>query len=376
VQICLETARRGSEVTVASVRVAVLPGDGIGKEITGPSVQLVNEAARQFGIALSFETLEAGAEFYSKTGVAFPEENFQRAASADAIYLCAMGLPDVRYPDGTEVGPQHDLRKRLLLYAGVRPCKIMPGIPLPLADPRTKELDFVIIRESTEGLFAFPRGHDLDDEEYAHNLLRVSRTICQKLFDFSFRLARRRKQQGRGQNLVTHIDKANVLSSQHRARQWFYDVAKQNPDVRAAHQYVDFAAFDMVRRPWALDVMPTENQYGDILSDLASALMGGMGMAPSADVGDNNAVFQPCHGTAPDIAGQGKANPTAMILSGAMMLEYLGDRKGVPAAYQAAARLTSAVEAAYAGGELLPYELGGSSGTNAIIDAIGKELTR
>jgi 3-isopropylmalate dehydrogenase len=363
-------------MTSASFRIAVLPGDGIGKEITDPSVQLVKEAAHQFGITLDFETLEAGAELYEKTGVAFPEENFQRAATSDAIYLCAMGLPNVRYPDGTEVGPQHDLRKRLALYAGVRPCKTMPGIPLPLADPRTRKLDFVIVRESTEGLFAFPRGHEADDEEYAHNLLRISRTTCDKLFDFSFRLARRRQEQGVGQNLVTHIDKANVLSSQHRARQWFDEVAARHPDVKAAHQYVDFAAFDMVRRPWVFDVMPTENQYGDILSDLAAALMGGLGMAPSAELGDDNAVFQPCHGTAPDIAGEGKANPTAMILSGAMMLDYLGDKRSVPAACRAAAKLTSAVESAYARGELMPSELGGSSGTKAIIDAIGNELTR
>lgn len=359
----------------ASFDIAVLPGDGIGKEITGPSVQLVKEAASRSGVTLRFETLEAGAELYAKTGVAFPEENFQRAMQADAIYLCAMGLPDVRYPDGTEVGPQHDLRKRLGLYAGVRPCKTLPGIPLPLADPRSKTLDFVIIRESTEGLFAFPRGHEADDDEYAHNLLRVSKTICDKVFDFAFRLARRRHEQGAGQNLVTHVDKANVLSSQHRARQWFDAAAVKHPDVRANHQYVDFAALDLVRRPWIFDVIPTENQYGDILSDIAAGLMGGMGMAPSADMGDSHAVFQPCHGTAPDIVGQGKANPTGMILSGVMMLDYLGDRTGSQAARDAAAKLASAVEAAYATGQLLPTELGGSSGTAAIIDAVARELT-
>jgi 3-isopropylmalate dehydrogenase len=356
--------------------IAVLPGDGIGKEITEPSVQLVKEAGRQFGVTLDVETLDAGAELYRRTGTAFPDESFERARQADAIYLCAMGLPDVRYPDGTEVGPQHDLRKRLGLYAGVRPCRTMPGIPLPLADPRSKDLDFVIVRESTEGLFAFPRGHEADDEEYAHNLLRISKTVSQKIFEFAFSLARRRQERGFGQNLVTHIDKANVLSSQHRARQWFYETASNHPDVKAAHQYVDFAALDMVRRPWVFDVMPTENQYGDILSDIAAALMGGMGMAPSADLGDNNAVFQPCHGSAPDIVGQGKANPTAMILSGAMMLEHLGERNGIAAASSAAAKLNSAVEAAYATGALLPCELGGTSGTKAIIDTVGRELTR
>ena len=356
--------------------IAVLPGDGIGNEITAPSVDLVKEAGRQFGIDFHFEFIEAGADLYVRTGNAFPEENFQRTAKADAIYLCAMGLPKVRYPDGTEVGPQHDLRKRLNLYAGVRPCKTMAGVPIPLSDPRAQKLDFIIVRESTEGLFAFPRSCELDNEEYAHNLLRISKTTCDKLFDFSFRLARRRHQQGVGQNLVTHVDKANVLSSQHRAREWFYEVAKRNPDVRAAHMHVDFCAFEMVRQPWLLDILPTENQYGDILSDLASALMGGMGMAPSADVGDDNAVFQPCHGTAPDIMGQGKANPTAMILSGAMMLEYLADKKQVPAALKAADKLTRAVEAAYAKGTLRPMELGGSCGTKAILDAIGNELTK
>lgn len=361
-------------MTDRSFDIAVLPGDGIGKEITQPSLQLVKEAAGKAGLALRFETLDAGAELYARTGVAFPEESFERASKADAIYLCAMGLPDVRYPDGTEVGPQHDLRKRLGLYAGVRPCKTMPGIPLPLADPRSKTLDFVIIRESTEGLFAFPRGHQDDDDEYAHNLMRVSKTVCRKVFNLAFELARSRRKAGVGQNLVTHVDKANVLSSQHRARQWFDAVAAENPDVKASHQYVDFAALDLLRRPWTFDVIPTENQYGDILSDIAAGLMGGMGMAPSGDIGDANAVFQPCHGTAPDIVGQGKANPTGMILSGAMMLDYLGTRHGVPAATKASARLSAAVETAYGTGTLLPYELGGESGTRQIVDAVARAL--
>jgi len=356
--------------------IVVMPGDGIGNEITEPAVQLVKEAGRQFGLEFTFETVLAGAQLYMDTGDAFPEENFIRASQADAIFLCAMGLPDVRYADGTEIGPHHDLRKRLRLYAGVRPCKTMQNIPLPLVDARSKSLDFVIIRESTEGLFAFPRGHELDNEEYPHNLLRISKTICDKLFDYAFRLAERRKAQGIGKNLVTHIDKANVLSSQYKARQWFYDIAKKYPNVNAAHQYVDFTALDLVRKPWVFDVMPTENQYGDILSDLAAALMGGMGMAPSAEIGDNHAVFQPCHGSAPDIVGQGKANPTGMVLSGAMMLDYLGYKKNIPAAGEAGLKLTRAVEAAYATGKLLPCELGGNSGTKEIIDAIAAELTR
>lgn len=358
-----------------SFNIAVLPGDGIGTEITAPAVELVKEAARQCGIKLDFQTLDAGAQLYLDTGEGFPEENFAYAAGADAIYLAAMGLPDIRYPDGTEVGPQHDLRRRLNLYAGVRPCRTMPNLPLPLVDERSKHLDFVIVRESTEGIFAEPRSHKLDSEEAAHNLIRVTKETSTKLFDFSFRLAQRRKLRGKP-GLVTCSDKANVLSSQFFFRNVYYQVAKQYPDIVAEHQYVDATALDLVRCPWRYDVVPTENQFGDILSDIAAALMGGMGMSSSGEIGDNNAVFQPCHGSAPDIMGQGKANPTGMILSGAIMLDYLGDKFDSPELLKAAQLLESSVIEAYRSGKLLPYELGGTSGTFAISDAVGNQLTR
>ena len=358
-----------------SFNIAVLPGDGIGTEITPPAVELVKEAARQCCVSLNFEILEAGAQLYLDTGEGFPEENFEYAANADAIYLAAMGLPAIRYPDGTEVGPQHDLRRRLNLYAGVRPCRTMPNLPLPLVDQRSKDLDFVIVRESTEGIFAEPRSHQLDTEEAAHNLIRVTKETSTKLFDFSFRLAQRRKLLGKP-GLVTCSDKANVLSSQFFFRNVYYQVAKKYPDIVAEHQYVDATALDLVRCPWRYDVIPTENQFGDILSDIAAALMGGMGMSSSGEIGDNNAVFQPCHGSAPDIMGQGKANPTGMILSGAIMLDYLGDKFESPELIKASQLLESAVSSAYRHGNLQPYELGGTSGTFAISDAVGKQLTR
>ncbi|WP_215845152.1 isocitrate/isopropylmalate dehydrogenase family protein [Candidatus Pantoea bituminis] len=354
--------------------IAVMPGDGIGREIMAPTLEIMDAATRNLDVGLVYDHIDAGAQFYAETGDAFPESHFERAEKADAILLGAMGHPDIRYPDGTEIGPQHDLRKRLGLYAGVRPCKTIPSLPLPLVDERTKNLDFVIIRESTEGLFAFPRGFTTDDEEYKHNLMRISRTVSKKLFDFSFKLARRRLSQGRGKNLVTHIDKANVLSSQHHAREWFYEVAKDFTDVNAAHKYVDFAALDMVRRPWEFDVMPTENQYGDILSDLAAALMGGMGMAPSGEIGDTHALFQPCHGSAPDIAGMGKANPTAMILSASMMLDYLAEKHDCEELAIASRNIEDAVLKAYEAEKLLPYELSGTSGLKEISDAVKKHL--
>ena len=356
-------------------KIAVMPGDGIGTEITIPSLNLIQQVGKSFGVQLDEEIVEAGANLYLRTGDAFPEENFQQAASADAIYLCAMGLPDVRYPDGTEIGPQHDLRKRLKLYAGVRPCITQPNLPLPLKDPRSEHLDFVIVRESIEGIFAYPRKSQLDSPDAAFNLIKVTREISEKLFNYSFQLARTRKAQGK-KGKVTCIDKANVLSSMYFFRSIFDQVKEKYPDIAADYSYVDAAALTMVRKPWEFDVCPTENQYGDILSDLASGLMGGMGMAPSAEIGDHNAVFQPCHGSAPDIAGTGKANPTGMILSGAMMMEYLADKFEYPEATKAGEIIRQVVTNAYAEGSILPYELGGSSGYEEIIQKIDHQIER
>jgi 3-isopropylmalate dehydrogenase len=358
-----------------SFKIAVMPGDGIGKEITNPSLKLITNTAEQFGVKLNNVTVDAGAELYLKTGDAFPEENFDEAASADAIYLCAMGLPDVRYPDGTEIGPQHTLRKRLKLYAGVRPCITMPNIPLPLKDPRANNLDFVIVRESIEGIFAAPRKCQLDNEDMAFNVIKVTREISEKLFDYSFKLAQARKAAG-GKGKVTCIDKANVLSSMFYFRKIFDEVKCKYPDIVTEYSYVDAAALTMVRKPWELDVCPTENLMGDILSDLASALMGGMGMSSSGEIGDNNAVFQPTHGTAPDIAGTGKANPTGMILSGGLMLEYLGTKFNCKEAIDASIAIKTAVKNAYAAGNLIPYELGGTSGWKEIVSSIDKEIEK
>lgn len=355
--------------------IALMAGDGIGKEITKPSIQIITQIAKQYGVELNGKVVDAGAELYSRTGDAFPEENFQEAAAADAIYLAAMGLPTVRYPDGTEIGPQHDLRKRLKLYAGVRPCITQPNLPLPLKDPRAKDLDFVIVRESIEGIFAYPRKSQIDSEDAAYNLIRVSREISEKLFHYAFKLAQSRKQKGKP-GKVTCIDKANVLSSMFFFRNIFDEVKEKYPDVITDYSYVDAAALTMVQRPWEFDVCPTENQFGDILSDEASALMGGMGMAPSAEIGDHNAVFQPCHGSAPDIAGTGKANPTGMILSGAMMLDYLADKFQCPEAAQAGDLVRQAVRNAYATGMLLPYEMGGESGLKEIISAVDEQVVK
>lgn len=359
-------------------QISVFPGDGIGHEVMTPTVEILRALQQRVGgFDLRFREEAAGAAHYRETGTALPEDAMTRAAAADAILLGAMGMPDIRYPDGREIAPQLDMRERFELFAGVRPVKTRPGAPVPLADPRAQSLDFVLIRESTEGLFA-GRGKTrfegpADRPDAAHDQMTLTRRGSERLFEFAFALAERRRGRGhRGE--VTCIDKANVIGGFFFFRQVFDEVAARHPGAAAGHMYVDACALNMVRRPWMFDVMVTENMFGDILSDLGAGLMGGMGMAPSADIGERHAVFQPCHGSAPDIAGRGLANPTATFLSAAMMLEWLGDQHGVADCVRAGRILDHAVSCAFADGSLRPTELGGSAGTAAIGGAVMEAL--
>lgn len=350
--------------------VAVLPGDGIGQEVMEPAVEVLKAIqAKVGGFELNFTDYECGAGLYAKTGDALPQTLVDKVGAADAILLGAMGLPGVRYPDGREITPQVDLREIFGLYGGVRPAKALKGIPAVLADPRAAEIDFVLIRESTEGLFVGRKKAERIGDEIARDTMEITRKTSEKLFHFSFQLARQRKAKGKPGRL-TCVDKANVLGSTAFFRQIFDEIGEQYPDIERDYGYIDAVAMNFVKKPWAYDVLVTENMFGDILSDLAAGLIGGLGFAPSADIGDRQAVFQPCHGTAPDIMGQGKANPTATILSAAMMLDWLGEKHDLPACRDAAAIVDSAVADAFATGQLKSFELGGQAGTRAIADAI------
>lgn len=358
--------------------VTVLPGDGIGVEITPPALDLITAAVQKVGgVEVSFKSFDAGAKHYRETGIALPEEALAHAKYSDATLLACMGMPSIRYPDGREIAPQIELREKLDLFAGVRPVKTMPGLPLPLEDKRGKALDFILIRESTEGLFASREKFTIEGEgeaEFATDTQVISKRGCKRLFNFAFEMASQRKAQGY-KGLVTCVDKANVLGSFYYMRQIFDEVAAQQSSIKANHIYVDAAALQLVREPWSFDVMVTENMFGDILSDLGAGLMGGMGMAPSADIGEKHAVFQPCHGSAPDIMGEGKANPTAMFLSAAMMLNWIGLKHRNQKLVEAATLIEGAVEAAYSTAKILPFELGGNDGTEEITQAVFSRLS-
>lgn len=344
-------------------RVAVFPGDGIGREIMDACIAVLDAVERRVGgFTVHKEFVDAGAEFYRRSGVDMTDEGLRTAAEADAILLGAMGLPDVRFADGTEISPHLRMRTEFGLYAGVRPVKAYPNVPLPLADPRARDIDLIVLRESTEGLFAErERGRVIDDCE-ARDTLVITRNTSERLFDFAFNLARKRKGVG-GKGKVTCVDKANVLRSMAYFRKIFDERAPRFSDIEADRRYVDAMALDMVRRPWNYDVLVMENMFADILSDLGAGTVGGMGMAPCAEIGDDHALFQPAHGSAPDIAGTDSANPTAMILSAALMLDWLGERNGHPPCTEGGRLLASAIEEGFADGTLRPKEFGGPDGT-------------
>ena len=356
----------------AAFHIAVLPGDGIGPEVMRPALEILERVAELTpSLGFRFTETPAGAGHYKETGKSMPDSTVKLAEQADAILLGACGLPSVRYPDNTEIMPQVELRFIFDLYAGVRPARLIPGVPSPIVGAHEHGIDFVLIRESTEGLFA-SMGKGVVTENEARETLVVTRDKTERLFDFSLPLAERRKAR-RKPGRLTLVDKANVFKAFNWQRAIFAERAAKVPSVATDLLYVDACAAMMVRKPWDFDVMVMENMFGDILSDLAAGLIGGLGMAPSADVGDTHAVFQPCHGTAPDIMGQGKANPTAMILSAAMMLDWLGDKHDHPPASDAALRIERAVDAAYAGG-IKPMEFGGADGTAAIAGAVLESL--
>lgn len=356
-------------------RIALLPGDGIGPEIVGACVQVLDALQdRLAGASIEYRYLQGGAACYAKTGVAFSEENMQQCRMADAVLCGAIGLPGVRYPDGTEIGTHFDLRVELDLYAGLRPIRAYASLPPVLSDPRAAEIDFVVVREQTEGLLPSRGRGTVQEDQVARETLRISRQCSERIVDFAFRVARRRVGSRRRPGKVSCVDRANALTSMAFFRKVFDEVAAGYPDIRAEHAYVDTTAMNLVRAPWDFDVIVTENTFGAILSNLSAGLVGSPGLLPSADIGDQHAVFQPAHGSAPDIAGRGTANPVAQVLSAALMLDWLADQHAEPRLAHGARILEHAIERALS--IVHPVEYGGKDGTAAITQAIVNQIRR
>jgi 3-isopropylmalate dehydrogenase len=318
----------------------------------------------------------AGAEHYRKTGETLPQSVLNDCLAADAVLLAAIGLPDVRQPDGTEVQPTMmvGLRRAMNLHSAVRPVKLYPGAPCPLKDIGAG-IDFVIIRENLEGLFASFGGGSVVGDSVATDTLVVTREGTSKVVQFAFQLARRRKGRPRdGKKMVTCVDKANVFRSMAFFRKIFFDVAADYADIDCNAVYVDAMSLYMVQNPSDFDVLVMENQFGDILSDLGAGIVGGLGLGPSAEIGEKHALFQPSHGTAPQIAGKNIANPLATILSAAMMLDWLGETRHDSTCTSAAASIEGAVADVLAAGSPLTPDIGGTASTTDVAHAVARAV--
>ncbi len=360
-----------------SYQIAALPGDGIGPEVMDATLQVLRAACQnEPDLQVDFASHEAGASHYRDTGVTLPDGVLTECVAADAVLLAAIGLPDVRNPDGTEVQPEMmvGLRRAMNLHSAVRPVKLYPGAPCPLRDTE-RGIDFVVIRENLEGLFASFGGGSVVGDEVATDTMVITRAGTSKVCDFAFRLARRRK--GRpvdGKQRVTCVDKANVFRSMAFFRKVFFDVAANYPEVEADAVYVDAMSLYMVQNPWDFDVLVMENQFGDILSDLGAGLVGGLGMGPSAEIGQERGLFQPSHGSAPTIAGQNIANPIATILSGAMMFDWLGDRHQDDRCLRVADSVEQTVSKVIEEGHVRTRDMGGNSSTSEFAQEVVSKL--
>ena len=344
----------------------VLAGDGIGPEITAATVQVLEAAAKKFELALRFSHEQIGFAALRASGSTIPDAVIEKAKRAAGVILGPVSHNE--YPPVNEGGlnPSGVLRKRLDLYANIRPARSREGFP-----PRCgKAVDLVVVRENTEGFYAdrsmfVGPGEFMPTPDLALSVRKVSRTGSVRIAEQAFRLARQRRKK------VTAVHKANVLRvSDGLFLECTRAVASQYPDVVYEERIVDAMAALLVRDAGAFDVVLATNMFGDILSDEASEIAGSLGLAASLNAGADHAVAQAQHGSAPDIAGQDRANPASLIGSAAMLLAWIGERKGVSSLQHAAAAIETALDRVIAAPDLRTADLGGPLGTARFAEAV------
>jgi 3-isopropylmalate dehydrogenase len=348
--------------------IVVLPGDGIGPEVTAEAIRVLQVVAKKRGHDFHFVERLMGGCSIDAHGVALTDAVLAECQKSSAVLLGAVGGPKWDDPKA-KVRPEQGLlglRKGLGVFANLRPVKVHPALidSSPLKAEKLKGVDIVVIRELTGGLyFGFPKGRDVKDgRERAVDTLEYYDYEVRRVVELAFKIAKGRKKK------VTSVDKANVLESSRLWREIAAETGKQNPDVAVDHMLVDTAAMRLITSPASLDVVVTENMFGDILTDEASVLAGSMGMLPSASIGAGGpGLYEPIHGSAPDIAGKGIANPIGTILSAAMLLRHT---LGLEAE---AAMIEQAVDQTITDGARTA-DLGGKLSTTQMADEILKRL--
>ena len=348
-------------------RIAVIPGDGIGKEVVPEGLRVLDAAARKFGLDFTFDHYDWSCETYKKTGRMMPEDGIARLKDSDSIFLGAVGFPGVA--DHVSLwGLLIPIRREFQQYINLRPVRMMKGIPCPLANRKPEEIDFWVVRENNEGEYSEIGGRLFQgtEREMAVQQSTFTRLGVDRVLRFAFDLARTRKKKH-----LTSATKSNGII--HTMPYWderVKTVAQDYPDVRWDQYHVDILTANFVLHPDWFDVVVGSNLFGDILSDLGPAVAGSIGIAPSANLNPERkfpSMFEPVHGSAPDIAGRGIANPIGQIWSGAMMLEHLGEK-------EAATAIVTAMEKVLAEPKLRTRDLGGPANTIACGKAVAEAL--
>jgi tartrate dehydrogenase/decarboxylase/D-malate dehydrogenase len=327
---------------MATHRIAVMPGDGIGKETMPEGLRALEAAAKRFGIGFAFEHFDWSCDYYAKHGRMMPEDWFEKLSGFEAIYYGAVGWP-ATVPDHVSLwGSLIQFRRGFDQYVNMRPCRLMPGVATPLANRKPGDIDFVVVRENTEGEYSSVGGrmYEGTDREIVFQESVFSRKGTDRIMKFAFELARKR-----ARKKVTSATKSNGISI--TMPYWderFRAMAAGYPDVAVDQYHIDILSAHFVQRPQIFDVVVASNLFGDILSDLGPAVCGTIAIAPSANINPERnfpSLFEPVHGSAPDIAGKGIADPIGQIWSGALMLDFLGHD-------DAAAAVVGAIERALA----------------------------
>ncbi|MDX7986861.1 tartrate dehydrogenase [Xenorhabdus sp. 12] len=355
-------------------KIAAIPGDGIGHEVLPEGVRVLQAVAAKWDLHLSFEYFEwASCDYYLKHGAMMPEDWFKQLTAFDAIYFGAVGWPD-KVPDHISLwGSLLKFRREFQQYVNLRPVRLLPGVPCPLANKKPEDIDFYVVRENTEGEYSAIGGrlHEGTEHEVVIQESVFTRRGVDRILKYAFELA-----QNRPRKLLTSATKSNGIAiSMPYWDERVEEMAKQYPAIKWDKQHIDILCARFVLNPERFDVVVASNLFGDILSDLGPACTGTIGLSPSANLNperDFPSLFEPVHGSAPDIYGKNIANPIAMIWSGAMMLQFLGEKDE---RYQRAHDdILSAIEAVIAEGTVTP-DLKGNASTQQVGDAIIRHLS-
>jgi tartrate dehydrogenase/decarboxylase/D-malate dehydrogenase len=349
-----------------SFRIAVIPGDGIGREVIPAGLAAVQAASAGTDLSLAVTEFPWGCDFYKRHGRMMDADAFDQLAGFDAIYLGAIGAAGV--PDAVSAGMLLAIRQRFDQYVNLRPMRLLPGLTSPLARREPGDIDMICVRENTEGEYAGVGGriHVGTPQEVAQQSAVFTRHGIERILRYGFELAMKRPRR-----LIASATKSNALTFAMVLWDEVADIVRQDyPAVEYRKYHVDALAARMVTHPQTLDVLVASNLFGDILTDIGSAISGSLGIAPGGNINPDRkhpSMFEPIHGSAPDIAGQGIANPIGAIWAGALMLDHLGRR-------DLHDKIVAAIERVVAGGQLRTPDLGGTSTTKDVADAVAGAL--